>query len=283
MTTIEESKDLNEIKVQELIGSLQIYELTLPSQRKSKSLALKTIHERIEAQDSSEDDDVEKEVAFLAKNFLKFLKFKKDGKSFKKGKFSNFKKDKDKKDFKRKDSKDSSPTQDITCYECNEHGHLKDECPTYLKGKGRDLATILNDSNSSNSDFEESCDGEGNYSAFMAIALEDFLEDLSILMEKLGEHTKVESIGVGDESDDDDEECVYEGTNRLQESYNALLEKNGEYARVAKAAIRKMKKAKENYKSILAWYKETKCEVEGLNEELGNAYSKIKFLEFEVV
>ena len=198
MTTIEESKDLNEIKVQELIGSLQIYELTLPSQRKSKSLALKTIHERIEAQDSSEDDDVEKEVAFLAKNFLKFLKFKKDGKSFKKGKFSNFKKDKDKKDFKRKDSKDSSPTQDITCYECNEHGHLKDECPTYLKGKGRDLATILSDSNSSNSDFEESCDGEGNYSAFMAIAL----EDLSILMEKLGEHTKVESIGVGDESDD---------------------------------------------------------------------------------
>ena len=106
---------------------------------------------------------------------------------------------------------------------------------------------------------------------------------LSTLKEELGEHTKVESIGVGDESDDDDDECVYEGTNRLQESYNALLEKSGEYARVAKAAIRKMKKAKENYKSILAWYKETKCEVEGLNEELGNAYSKIKFLEFEVV
>ena len=133
MTTIEESKDLNEIKVQELIGFLQIYELTLPSQRKSKSLALKTIHERIEAQDSLEEVDVEKEVAFLAKNFRKFLKFKKDGKSFEKGKFSNFKKDKD---FKRKDSKDSSPSQGITCYECNEYGHLKKECPTYLKGKG---------------------------------------------------------------------------------------------------------------------------------------------------
>ena len=76
MTTIEESKDLNEIKVQELIGSLQTYELTLPSQRKSKSLTLKTIKERIEAQDSPVEDDVEKEVAFLAKNFRKFLKFK---------------------------------------------------------------------------------------------------------------------------------------------------------------------------------------------------------------
>lgn len=63
----------------------------------------------MEAQDSYDEDKVEKEVAYLAKNFLKFLKFKKDGKSFEKGKFSNFKKDK--KDFKKKDSKYSSPSQ----------------------------------------------------------------------------------------------------------------------------------------------------------------------------
>ena len=49
VTTIEESKDLDEIKVQELIDSFQIYELSLPSQRKSKSLTLKTINEKIEA------------------------------------------------------------------------------------------------------------------------------------------------------------------------------------------------------------------------------------------
>ena len=76
VTAIEERKDLDEIKVKELIGSLQTYELTLPSQRKIKSLALKTINERIKAQDSSEENNVEKEVAFLAKNFRKFLKFK---------------------------------------------------------------------------------------------------------------------------------------------------------------------------------------------------------------
>ena len=52
---------------------------------------------------------------------------------------------------------------------------------------------------------------------------------------------------------------------------------------MVKAAIRKMKKVEENYKSVLTQYKETKCEVEGLNEELNNAYSKIKFLELEVV
>ena len=53
---IEESKDLDDIKIQELIGSLQTYELSLPSQRKSKSLVLKTINERVEAHDASDED-----------------------------------------------------------------------------------------------------------------------------------------------------------------------------------------------------------------------------------
>ena len=141
---------------------------------------------------------------------------------------------------------------------------MKKECLTYLKAKGKVFATTLNDSDSSNSDSEESCDEEGNYSAFMTIAPVDFSEDLSTLVEELGEHTEVESIEVGEESDDEDEECIYEGAKGLQESYNFLLEKTREYARVAKAAIRKMKKAEQDYKSILVRYKETKCEVEAM-------------------
>ena len=76
VTAIEESKDLDDIKVQELIGSLQTYELSSPSKKKSKSLALKTINERMETHNSSNEDEVEKDVAYLAKNFRKFLKFK---------------------------------------------------------------------------------------------------------------------------------------------------------------------------------------------------------------
>ena len=45
VTAIEESKDLDEIKIQELIGSLQTYEHRLPSHKSNKSLALKTINE----------------------------------------------------------------------------------------------------------------------------------------------------------------------------------------------------------------------------------------------
>ena len=67
--TIEKSKDLDDIKVQELIGSLQTYEMSLPNQRKIKSLALKTINEKVEVHDSSEEDVVDKDVAYLVKNF----------------------------------------------------------------------------------------------------------------------------------------------------------------------------------------------------------------------
>ena len=52
---------------------------------------------------------------------------------------------------------------------------------------------------------------------------------------------------------------------------------------MAKAAIKKMKRVKEDYRSFLERYKETKCEMETLNGELTKAYSKIKFLELEVI
>ena len=121
VTAIEESKDLDEIKVQELIGSLQTYELSLPNQRKNKSLALKTINERIEAHDSSDEDVVKKDVAYLAKNFHKFLKFKNGGKFGDKWKFTSS--GKEKKDFKKREGKESQSTQEVTCFECNGHGH----------------------------------------------------------------------------------------------------------------------------------------------------------------
>ena len=47
--------------------------------------------------------------------------------------------------------------------------------------------------------------------------------------------------------------------------------------------MKKMKKAEEDYKSLLVRYKEATCEIEMLNGELIEAYTKVKFLELEVV
>ena len=69
----------------------------------------------------------------------------------------------------------------------------------------------------------------------------------------------------------------------LQDNYNSLLEKSGEYARVAKAAVKKMKKADEDYRSLLMRHKEVKCEIEKLNGELSEAYTKVRFLKQKVV
>ena len=155
--------------------------------------------------------------------------------------------------LKRKDGNDSQSSQGMTCYECNGHGHLKKECPNYLRRKGKAYATTFSDSSSSNSDSEESYDEEGNCSAFMTIAPIQSLDDLSLLVEELGEHTDVELMGIVEEFDVEEDER----TMGLQETYNSLIEKTSEYVRVAKAAIKKMKRAEQDYKSLLVQYKET--------------------------
>ena len=198
-------------------------------------------------------------------------------KPFNRGKFSSPKGDR--KEFRKKDGKDSQSSQGITCFECNGHGHVKRECPNYLRMKGRAYATTLSDSESSNSDSEESCDKEGNFSAFMTVVIVESSEDLNLLVQELGEHSDKESMGIVEESDAEVDEDIA----GLQENYNSLLEKSGEYERVAKVAVKKMKKAEEDYRSVLARYKEAKCEIETLNGELSKAYTKVKFLELEVV
>ena len=204
VTTIEESKNLDDIKVQELIGSLQTYELSLPNQRKNKSLALKTVNERVDVHDSSDDGVVEKDVAYLAKNFRKFFKFKNSGKFGDKGKFQSL--GREKREFKKNDGKESQSTQGVTCFECNGHGHFKKECPNYLKSKGKVYAITLIDSDSLNSDSDESYDGEGNYSAFMTIAHVESSEDLNLLVQELREHSDEESIRIVEESDVEEDE-----------------------------------------------------------------------------
>ena len=62
-----------------------------------------------------------------------------------------------------------------------------------------------------------------------------------------------------------------------------LLEGCGKYAKVAKNVVKRMKKTEEEHKFTLVQFKEVKCEVEELKEELLNAYSKIKFLELEII
>ena len=148
-----------------------------------------------------------------------------------------------------------------------------------MRSKDKAYATTLSDSDSSTSDSEDSCDEEGNFLIFMTIAYVESSEDLNLLVQELGEHSDEEFMRIVEESDAEEDE----DTTGLQENYNSLLEKSREYARVAKAAVKKMKKAEEEYRSLLVRYKEAKCEIKTLNGELTEAYTKVRFLEHEVV
>ena len=72
VTAITESKDVDSIPVDELVGSLQTYELDLTKTSKSKSMALNSVDD---VEVGRFDDELSAtEIAYLAKNFRNFLR-----------------------------------------------------------------------------------------------------------------------------------------------------------------------------------------------------------------
>ena len=72
VTAIIESKDVDSIPVDKLVGSLQFYELDQPKTSKSKSMALKSVDD---VDVNGFDDELSvTEIAYLAKNFRNFLR-----------------------------------------------------------------------------------------------------------------------------------------------------------------------------------------------------------------
>jgi hypothetical protein len=76
VTTIEESKDLEEMKIEELVRSLQTYELSLTSVKKVKTISLKASKKKVEVSSGDGSEDEEKAVAMLAKNFGRLMRNK---------------------------------------------------------------------------------------------------------------------------------------------------------------------------------------------------------------
>ncbi|KAH9658634.1 hypothetical protein KPL70_023569 [Citrus sinensis] len=127
-TAIEETKDLNVLPIDDLIGSLISYEEDLVAEKgheeKKKNIALKA--SKRESDEEREMDD--EELAMLARRFRKFYK-----KNNKQRKFRG---------YKNKNEKN----EPITCYECKKPRHIRPECHILNKLKKKAMVATWDDS-----------------------------------------------------------------------------------------------------------------------------------------
>ena len=154
ITVIEESKDIDKIPLTELVGNLPTYELGLTrigKSSKSKSMALKA--KSSDTDESSNDKDSNnkdsKMKSYITRQFMNFMKnangndFDKDCRQSSSSQFKS--QDKGKKNAR--DGSQYTIPSGPKCFWCQGFGHMKQECPTYLKtiGKSKALVATLSD------------------------------------------------------------------------------------------------------------------------------------------
>jgi hypothetical protein len=160
VTTIEESKDLEEMKIEELVGSLQTYELSLPPIKKMKTVALKASKKKLEASSEDDSEEEEKVVAMLAKNFRRLMRDDRFKKKFSE-KVKKAPREAEPEEEEKKDPRGPK------CYECSGFGHIWADCGNLKKGKGKAYNVTLSDES------EEKAPETEKFLAFIAPLVEE--------------------------------------------------------------------------------------------------------------
>ena len=83
MPTIQEAKNLIKLSIEELIGSLMTYELSITQKEeenepKRKTVALKSLVIEESSSDSIEDLEDDEEMVVITKRFMRFMRKKKN-------------------------------------------------------------------------------------------------------------------------------------------------------------------------------------------------------------
>ncbi|GJY55957.1 retrovirus-related pol polyprotein from transposon TNT 1-94 [Tanacetum coccineum] len=126
VTTIEESKDLTSLSLDELIRNLKVYEVIIKNdsemvkgkREQNRSLALKAKKESSDEDSSNSNSEVE-EYAMAVKEFKKFFK--------RRGRFASQTRD-ERKSFQRSRS-DKDGKSERKCFRCGDPNHFIGECP----------------------------------------------------------------------------------------------------------------------------------------------------------
>ncbi|XP_034225455.1 uncharacterized protein LOC117635214 [Prunus dulcis] len=154
ITAIEEIRDLNTMKVRELIGSLQTYEMKHLAPKKNKSVALKVV-DKEDGEHQSEEFNGE-EFAYLSRQFKKFFKYQ-NSRSHDSRNHSGINSKVKHGDYtdgnvkSRRFTEKKTTKERVKCYECEGYGHISSECANTQKkqnGKAKALNVTWSDSDS---------------------------------------------------------------------------------------------------------------------------------------
>ncbi|GKV48808.1 hypothetical protein SLEP1_g55600 [Rubroshorea leprosula] len=144
-TAIEESKDLNTLKLEDLIGKLMTYEIEVQVdggvevvEKKKMDVAFKASKQKEESEDdASNEENITKLVSKEVKKYMKkSLKWKSSRRN-KEIHYSRGRQCSDDDDDRGKPSK-----KQIKCYECNKTGHYRNECSQLKKSERKDKKSM---------------------------------------------------------------------------------------------------------------------------------------------
>ena len=262
MTAITEGKEVDSILIDELVGSLQSYELDIPKTSKSKSMALKSVDD-VDV-NGFDDKLFAIKIAYLAKNFRNFLrnnnrrargKNNAEPRNFIRNdptKVNNIERPKE------KVGQPSNNSMGQQCFGCQGYGYMKPKCPTFLRSKGKAMAVTLSDDEVF--DNEYGSDEDGNFIAFIVTAVVD------------------ESVAV--EENPSDRELSKDAD--LQEAYNKLCKVAAKDAMSVDLGLKKIESLELDKKNLI-------MKLLNANELLNNVKTenmllldKVKNLEFEL-
>ncbi|XP_061993496.1 uncharacterized protein LOC133711381 [Rosa rugosa] len=124
VTSIEDSFDIDEYPLDELIGNLKTYEMRLKPEKKNKGVAFKAVK-------GTEEEEETPDLALLTKEFKRFLKSKNSSRSSNAPRRNTYTSSGSNSDYINKSGKGNfkgNHSGKPRCYECGGYGHISTEC-----------------------------------------------------------------------------------------------------------------------------------------------------------
>jgi len=224
VTAIEEAKDIQTMKLDELMGSLRTFEMNLDEnneEKKEKSIAFQA------EVDYDDEEDLAQSITKLSKKFNKVMKkVNRKNENSRNGNSSNFQKNKS----AANNTELKTKNRGIQCRECDGYGHIQSECANTLKKKKKkSFNAIWSDEDSEGSQEDE--DHVSNYVVFnvytdQSVYADSVTKSVAESVATLPVTDSVNSENGGNfsdsESNSDGEELTIDA---IQESYKTMFSK----------------------------------------------------------